>query len=98
MEMEKLVHLLLKHLDTVTEADTTALSQSLHVGHILVTMQGSDGLWPDVFNMCTGDQISSVRSSAPVKLLVKMKKMLGTTEFQHSLQLANAGIAVQVVE
>src|SRR5262249_4157101 len=36
--------------DAATEADMTPLGAVLHVAHLLKTMQGADGRWPDKFN------------------------------------------------
>lgn len=79
------------HIDTVTDADTTALGQALHVGHILVTMQGADGRWPALFNARTGETIGDERTFAPVPLFRRMNALLDSTEFDSACGRAQAG-------
>ena len=74
------------HINTVTEADTTALGRALHVGHMLTVMQSETGDWPAILNVRTGEWIGDERSLEPVPLFQRMTDMLGTTEFDHVLQ------------
>ena len=91
LTMEYVVSTLQSHIDTVTEADTTALGRALHVGHMLTLMQGADGQWPETFNARTGEPIGVGRTLAPVPLFRRMNAMLDSTEFDHTCEFAEAG-------
>jgi len=91
LTLDWLISTLHAHIDTVTEADTTALGQALHVGHMLVTMQGADGRWPASVNVRTGEPLSEARSFAPIPLFQRMNAMLDTTEFDNACARAAAG-------
>jgi hypothetical protein len=81
------------HLDTVTEADTTARGAIGHVAHILVTLQGADGLWPERLNLRTGRSLSPARSAAPLTLFRRLNAMLDSTEFDPACRCAEAAVA-----
>ena len=88
---EWLVSSLLELLDMVTDADTSLLQRVLHVAHMLVTMQGTDRLWPDEIDLLNGCSVGAGRSLEPLKLFVRLKEMLDTTEFDlahNSAQIA----------
>lgn len=91
LTLDWLIPTLHTHIDTVTEADTTALGQALHVGHMLVTMQGADGRWPATFNARTGEAIGDERTFAPISLFQRMNAMLDSTEFDSAVSRAEAG-------
>jgi hypothetical protein len=87
-----------RHLDTVTEADTTARSAVLHVAHMLVSMQGPDGLWPERLDLKTGCALTELRSAEPVTLFRRLNVMLDSTEFDPACRWAEAGITTAAVE
>ena len=91
LTMDWLIPTLNAHIDTVTEYDTVALGQALHVAHILVTMQGADGRWPAAFDAQTGEEIGEERTFAPIPLFCRMNAMLNSTEFDSACMLAEAG-------
>ncbi len=84
--MQDMIGFLQRHLDTVTDADTTALGRALHVGHLLTIMQSPEGDWPELFNARTGEWIGEKRTLAPAPLFDRMNRMLQSTEFDHVLQ------------
>ncbi len=88
LTMEYVIGALQAHLDSVTDADTTALGRALHVGHLLTTMQSDAGDWPAKINVRTGEWIGSERSREPIPLFQRMTAMLGTTEFDHVIRKA----------
>ncbi|HLI49582.1 MAG TPA: hypothetical protein VKV18_12965 [Chthonomonas sp.] len=90
MTMERLIALLQALLDLTSEADYTPLQKVLHVSHILVTMQGDDGLWPAEFDLITAAPLSDKRSDAPLALFQRLNTMLASCEFEHSLRCAQA--------
>lgn len=90
MTMERLIVLLQNLLDSTSEADYTPLQKVLHVAHILVTMQGQDGLWPAEFDLTTAAPLSDQRSDAPLALFQRLNTMLASSEFEHSLRYAQA--------
>src|ERR1700722_9688212 len=59
--LRELIAVLHRHADTASEADTTALQAVLHVAHILVTLQGADGLWPESLDLRTGKGLTQTR-------------------------------------
>jgi len=79
------------HVDTVTEADTTALGRALHVGHLLTVAQSDEGDWPARFNARTGEPLGPERTLLPLPLFERMNRMLSSTEFDHVLKHAEAG-------
>jgi hypothetical protein len=89
--VDEIVEQLQAHIDTVTEADTSALGKALHVAHILVTMQGQDGGWPRTLNLRTGMAVGGERTVAPVAMLRRMNAMLGSTEFDMAIFFADSG-------
>lgn len=91
MEMERLVAILNALLDTSCEADYTPLQKVLHVAHILVTMQGPDGLWPAKFHLKTGNPLTCERTHAPVALFKRLNSLLSTTEFNRAIWYATEG-------
>jgi hypothetical protein len=88
LELEYVVDAMQRLVDTVTEADTTGLGRSLHVGHMLTSMQSAEGNWPALFNARTGEWIGDERSVAPIPLLRRMNAMLNSTEFDHVIRRA----------
>lgn len=92
ISMEALTATLHSLADAVTEADTSTLQAALHVGHILVTLQGRDGLWPEILELPTGKAGSDGRSSAPLSLFQRFNGMLGTTEFDASIRRARTEV------
>ncbi|CEK13121.1 hypothetical protein [Chthonomonas calidirosea] len=88
MTMERLVFLLQTLLDATSEENYTPLQKVLHVAHILVTMQGNDGLWPSEFDLVTAAPLSPKRSDAPLPLFQRLNAMLASSEFEHSLRYA----------
>jgi len=88
LRMEWLVATLQAHIDTITEWDSVALGQALHVGHMLKTMQGPDGKWAAVFNARTGETIGTERSVAPLPMFQRMNALLNSMEFDSALDYA----------
>jgi hypothetical protein len=86
--LEDLIATLNALVDTVTEADSSALGTVLHVAHILVTLQGEDGRWPAVLNLRTGKPVGAQRSCAPVPLFHRLNALLRSTEFVRACRLA----------
>ena len=86
LTMEYVISTLQAHLDSVTDADSTALGRALHVGHLLTVMQSEAGDWPARINVRTGEWIGDERSLDPVPLFQRMTAMLGTTEFDHVIR------------
>lgn len=93
--MERLVMILHKLLDFTTDEDYTPLQKVLHVAHILVTMQGTDGLWPAEFDLQTATSLTPQRSDAPLPLFERLNSMLGSSEFEHSLNYAKEQLALK---
>jgi hypothetical protein len=88
LDLQWVIDVLQKHVDTCTEWDTTALGRALHVGHLLTLMQAPDGTWPAIINGRTGDAIGEARTLAPIPLFQRMGRMLQSTEFDHVLKKA----------
>jgi hypothetical protein len=88
--MEFVVMTLHALADEATDADTTPLGAVLHVAHLLKTMQGADGRWPDTFNARTGEAIGEGRTFAPVPLFRRLNAMLYSTEFERACEYAEA--------
>lgn len=86
--MEFVVRALHDLADQVTEADTTPLGAALHVAHILKTMQGADGAWPDAFNVRIGKAVGDGRTFAPAALFRRLNAMLNSTEFELACEFA----------
>lgn len=91
VEMESMVAACQAHVDTVTEADITALQAVLHVAHMLMSMQGADGRWPATFNARTGEELAKGRSLAPVGLLRRLDALQDACEFDAVCDFAEAG-------
>ena len=84
-------------VDSITEADTTALGAALHVAHILKTMQGGDGAWPAAFNARTGETVGAERTVAPAPLFRRLNRILHSSEFEESCIFAEAGVLPKFV-
>ena len=74
--------------DTITDADSTALGPAMHVAHMLVSRQGTDGMWPASLNACTGEVLNDERTAAPIRLYRRLTDLLRTTEFDHVVAFA----------
>ncbi len=79
-----------RHIAHITEADSTPLGAAMHVAHMLVTMQGPDGLWPQSLNLRTGQAIGQGRSAAPISLMRRLNRLLYSTEFDPAIRQAEA--------
>ena len=79
-------------VDACTKWDTTPLGRVLHVAHMLVSHQGSDGLWAATWNLRTGEEIGVERSSAPLALFRRLNDVLGSSEFDFALRRGEAGV------
>ncbi len=79
------------YVDTATEADTTAICKVLHVAHLLMTLQGADGQWPDTLNARTGAIQGAGRTTEPVALLRRLDALLHASEFKTVCAVADAG-------
>ncbi len=91
LDTEQVISTLSNLVDSITEADTTALGAVLHVAHILKTMQGDDGAWPATFNARTGDCVGVERSFAPAPLFFRLNRILSSSEFEESYNRSVAG-------
>ncbi len=90
LEMPWLLEALNQLIEARTDADTTPLQRALHVAHMLVTMQGTDGAWPVRFCPRTGKQAGNGRTYAPALLMKQLKLVLQSTEFTVAVQHAEA--------
>jgi hypothetical protein len=88
VSLDYIMTALQQHTAQITEADSTALGAAMHVAHILVTLQGADGLWPARLNLRTGRGVGDGRSAAPVPLMRRLNQLLYSTEFDHSIDRA----------
>lgn len=86
--MEYVVGALNLLLDSVTEADTTALGAVLHIAHLLKTYQGVDGRWPATLNLRTCQSVGAARTFAPVPLFHRLNACLDSTEFESACDYA----------
>jgi hypothetical protein len=82
-----------RHTAAITEADSTALGAAMHAAHILVTLQGPDGLWPQQLNLRTGRGIGEARSAAPISLMRRLNALLYSTEYDYTIGRAEAASA-----
>lgn len=82
-----------RHIASITEADSTALGAAMHVAHMLVTLQGADGLWPARLNLRTGRGIGEDRSNAPLPLMRRLNTLLYSTEYEPAICRAEAAVA-----
>jgi hypothetical protein len=84
-----------RHTAQITEADSTALGAAMHVAHILVTLQGADGLWPARLNLRTGREVDGSRSAAPIALMRRLNELLYSTEYDSVVHRAEIGLAAR---
>lgn len=89
--MEYIVAALQSEVDACKEWETTSLGRVLHVAHLLVTLQGKDGLWSGTINLRTGEDVDDTRSNAPLPLFRRLNALLDSSEFDFSLRRAEAG-------
>jgi hypothetical protein len=82
-----------RHIASITEADSTALGAAMHVAHILVTLQGADGLWPARLNLRTGRGVGEARSAGPLPLMRRLNALLYSTEYDPAIRRAEAAVA-----
>ncbi len=73
-----------------TDADYTPMQRALHPAHILVTLQGKDGAWPEVLNLLTGEPVTSERTREPARLFRKLNARLASSEFAVAIAHAEA--------
>jgi hypothetical protein len=90
VELDYIVTALIGHAAQITEADRTALGPAMHVAHMLVTLQGADGLWPAKLNLRTGRTADDARSAAPLPLMRWLNQLLYSTEFDPAIRRAVA--------
>jgi hypothetical protein len=93
VSLEYIIAALDRHTSTITDADSTPLGAAMHVAHMLVTLQGADGLWPAQLNLRTGRAGNEMRSSAPVPLMRRLNALLYSTEFDPAISRADAAAA-----
>ena len=78
--------------DSCTEWDGNPLGRVLHVAHMLVSHQGTDGLWAAIFNLRTGEAVGLERTDAPLPLMRRLNAMLDSSEFDFALRRGEAGV------
>ena len=82
-----------RHTAHITEADSTPLGAAMHVAHMLMSLQGPDGLWPARINLRTGEAVGDERSAAPIPMMRRLDDLLDANEYEWTIRRAEAGIA-----
>jgi hypothetical protein len=82
-----------RHTAHITEADSTPLGAAMHVAHMLMSLQGPDGLWPARINLRTGEAVGDSRSAAPVSMMRRLDELLDANEYEWTIRRAEAAIA-----
>jgi len=95
VSMEFLLEVMGAGIDGCTEWDSAPLGPILHMAHMLVAHQGSDGLWASALNLRTGDDATDERTGSPVDIFDRLNEILGSTEFDFAIRRARAGISSQ---
>ncbi|MEP6756613.1 MAG: hypothetical protein ABJA67_13995 [Chthonomonadales bacterium] len=80
-------------VSATTQIDYTPLGRALHMAHMLVGLQGPIGDWPASWNGRTGEPIGDDRTHEPVTLFRELRQILQSTEFDHVISRAEAGIS-----
>ena len=93
ISLDYIIAALDRHTATITEADSTPLGAAMHVAHMLVTLQGADGLWPAHLNLRTGRGTGEARSAAPIPLMRRLNALLYSTEYDPAISRAEAATA-----
>ncbi len=93
VSLDYIIAALDRHTANITEADITPLGAAMHVAHMLVTLQGADGLWPAQLNLRTGEEMGEARSAAPLPMMRRLNALLYSTEFNPTIRRAEAALA-----
>jgi hypothetical protein len=93
VSLEYIIAALDQHTANITEADSTPLGAAMHAAHILVTLQGTDGLWPARLNLRTGRGADEARSASPLPLMRRLNALLYSTEYDPIIRRAEAALA-----
>ena len=88
--LEETVRIALDKLDAYENTrDYALLGEIPHWAHILKANQSETGDWYKYINGRTGEPMGDEKTLAPVKLFIRLRGIMNSSEYDHAISLAH---------